>query len=436
MKTILVIGASGKSSSYLVRYFIEHQAQENWNLILTDLNVSPLLHRFKATETCQILSLDIQNNEQRQAFIQKADIVVSMVPAFMHMTVARECVEFKKHLVTASYVSEDMQKLHEQALKNGVVLMNEMGLDPGIDHMSAMQIMDEIRAQGSYITSFKSYCGGLVAPESDTNPWNYKFSWNPRNVVLAGAGGSVKYLEEGEYKYIPYHHLFSHIEKLEIEGYGAFDGYANRDSLKYIKSYGLDGIQTMFRGTLRRHGFCTAWNVFVQLGMTDDSFIIPDTKNMTRSAFLSCFIPGHGQDLRQRLKLYLSLSDTILQKLDWLGFFSDEPIELNSGTSAQILQHILEKKWVLDNSDKDMVVMLHQIEYEQGKIQSSLVVLGEDATYTAMAKTVGLPMAIFTKLLAQEKITLKGVQIPTMKEVYEPVLNELYQYGIQFQEQG
>lgn len=438
MKTIWVIGASGRSSSSLIQYLVDHQTQEDWSLLLTDIHVEALKLRYAVSDRLQIHTLDIENADQRAVYIQKADLVVSMLPAFMHKVVAQECVEHKKHLVTASYVSDEMAQLHDQAIANGVILLNEVGLDPGIDHMSAMQIMDVIRSKGGEIKSFKSYCGGLIAPESDTNPWNYKFTWNPRNVILAGSGGSVKFLENNRLKYIPYHQLFVRTETLHIDAYGSFDGYANRDSLKYVQSYGLENASTVFRGTLRRQGFCEAWNVFVQLGMTDDSFLIDVKDGFTSKDFLRCFLPESTHDLRSQIQTYLSLDKQVLDKIEWLGFFNGEPIEPKKATPAQILQSILEKKWVLESKDKDMVVMLHQIEYilngTSKKIQSSMVVLGENSIYTAMAKTVGLPVAICTKLILQGKITQKGVVIPTKEDIYHNVLDELSQYGICFTE--
>lgn len=439
MKTIWIIGAAGKSSAYLVDYLVEHRASENWKILLTDMQVSSLETRIVPNDYVELHALDIQDVDKRKKFLLRADLVVSMLPAHMHLSIAQECLAHNKHLVTASYVSPEMQQMHEEAKSKGLLFLNEVGLDPGIDHMSAMEIMDNIRKKGGEIISFKSYCGGLVAPESDNNPWNYKFTWNPRNVILAGSGGAVKYLEQNHYKYIPYHRLFSSAETLQIKEFGFFDGYANRDSLKYVSHYGLGKAKTVFRGTLRRKDFCQSWNIFVQLGMTDDSYIIESANNLTYLDFLCLFIPTSGQenpaDFLQ--KNYL-LSDKTLHKLAWLGFFEKHPIKLGKGTPAQILQYILEQKWTLEPQDKDMVVMLHQIHYQLNheikKIQSSLVVIGKDNIHTAMAKTVGLPVAICTKLILQGKINLKGVVIPTMSEIYEPVLKELQTRGVLFKE--
>jgi saccharopine dehydrogenase-like NADP-dependent oxidoreductase len=318
-----------------------------------------------------------------------------------------------------------------------------MGLDPGIDHMSAMQILDRIRSAGHELLGFESFTGGLVAPESDSNPWHYKFSWNPANVVRAGQEGPAKFIQEGKYKYIPYNRLFRRTEIIEIDKYGKFEGYANRDSLKYIEKYNLQGIPTIYRGTLRRPGFCRAWNVFVQLGATDDSYIMENTETMTHREFIDSFLYYSESDSVE-LKLYrymhIDQDSFIIEKLKWLGIFDDTPVGIKNATPAKILEHILDKKWKLEPDDKDMIVMWHKITYKEKdktyptNLTSSLVVIGENMKNTAMAKTVGLPLAIATKLVLNGEIRIKGLCIPTMKEIYEPVLKELKDHGISFVE--
>ena len=320
--------------------------------------------------------------------------------------------------------------------------MNEIGLDPGIDHMSAMKIIDEIKAKNGKMILFESFCGGLVAPESDTNLWNYKFTWAPRNVVLAGQGGAAKFIQEGKYKYIPYHKLFRRTEFLEVEGYGKFEGYANRDSLKYLESYGLDDVLTMYRGTIRRVGFSKAWNMFVQLGMTDDSYILDNSENLSYREFTNLFLPYHPTDsveIKTRLALGIEQDDIMWDKLLELDLFNPKKIiGLQNATPAQILERILNDSWTLSPHDKDMIVMYHKLGYELGgekfQIDSKMVCLGDDEIYTAMAKTVGLPVAMAAILILNEKIKTFGVQLPTKKEVYEPILNELEHYGVVFKE--
>jgi saccharopine dehydrogenase-like NADP-dependent oxidoreductase len=367
--------------------------------------------------------------------------VISLIPASLHVLVAKLCLEKKKHLLTASYVSDEMKFFHKEAKAKGLLFMNECGLDPGIDHMSAMQVMDKIKSKGGRLTSFESFTGGLIAPETDVeNPWRYKFTWNSRNVVMAGQS-TAKYLQHGSYRFIPYQQLFQRIVSVSVPGYGEYEGYANRDSLKYIGTYGLEGIQTMLRGTLRNKGFCSAWNVFVQLGCCDDTYEMENVSEMTHRDFIDAFLPAHfSKTIQQKISEQIGVSTTghEVECLRWSGLFENEKIGLSKGTPAQILEHILNKKWKLNAGDKDLIVMWHRFIYEQdGKkkeIQASLIAKGDDSNFTAMAKTVGLPLAITAKLLMQNKIQQRGVAIPVTKEIYEPVLEELKSIGIELVE--
>ncbi len=441
MRNILVLGA-GKSTSYLVDYFLEKAADEKLQLMIGDLHPETIPHRIKSHNACTVVALDSRNEKQRKEAIKAADIVVSMLPARFHYLVAEDCINFEKHLVTASYVSKEIKQLHEQAQTKGLVFMNEIGLDPGIDHMSAMQVIDRIRAKGGKMLLFESFTGGLVAPESDDNLWNYKFTWNPRNVVVAGQGGTAKFLQEGSYKYIPYHKLFRRTEFFDIEGYGRFEGYANRDSLDYREAYGLQDVLTLYRGTMRRVGFSKAWNMFVQLGMTDDSYTIENSEGMSYREFVNLFLPYSPTDsVELKLRHYLKIDqdDIMWDKLVALDLFNPEKkLPLKNATPAKALQSILEDSWTLAENDKDMIVMYHKFGFElQGKkqqIDANMVVIGETHTHTAMAKTAGLPVAIATLLILNKKITTPGVQIPISKEVYEPILNELENYGVRFKE--
>ncbi|MES1225852.1 MAG: saccharopine dehydrogenase C-terminal domain-containing protein, partial [Bacteroidota bacterium] len=274
--------------------------------------------------------------------------------------------------------------LDEEAKKAGILLLNEIGLDPGIDHMSAMQIIDRLKAKGEVITLFKSYCGGLVAPESNDNPWGYKFSWNPRNVVLAGQS-TAQYIENDAYKYIPYNRLFTQINTISVENLGNFDGYANRDSLSYRKPYGLENIPTLLRGTLRMTGYCKAWNVFVKLGLTDDSYQVEDADKLTYKEWIESYLPFGNKSTLEKLKDFMGeeMDTDVLAKLHWLGILEDAKIPMKKGSPAQLLQHLLETKWVLKPQDKDMIVMQHQFEVEnrsmpvKRRIYSTLVVKGD-----------------------------------------------------------
>ena len=441
MRKILVIG-SGKSTSSLLKYLLDKSASENLFITVGDLNLNAAKKLIGNHQNAKAILLDVFNETSRTDAIKNADIVVSMLPARFHIEVAKDCVLFGKHMVTASYVSPEMQALDKDAKTKEVVLMNEIGVDPGIDHMSAMQVLDRIRNNGGKIILFESFTGGLVAPESDTNLWNYKFTWNPRNVVTAGQGSAAKFLQEGTYKYIPYHRLFRRTEFLDVDGFGRFEVYANRDSLKYQSVYGLDHVKTLYRGTMRRVGFSRAWNIFVVLGMTDDSYTIDDSENMSYRDFINAFLtysPFDSVELKLRHALKIDQDDIVWDKLIELDIFNAEKrVGLKKATPAQILQKILMDSWTLDDNDKDMIVMYHKFGYEKdGKkyqIDANMVVLGEDQTYTAMAKTVGLPVAMATLAILNKKITTPGVQIPITKEVYEPILKELETFGVVFHE--
>ena len=441
MRKILVIG-SGKSTSYLIKYLLDKSTSENLHITIGDINIENAKKLIENHENATAITLDVFDETSRIEAIKNADIVVSMLPARFHIEVAKDCIRYKKHMVTASYISEEMQALDDDAKANELVLMNEIGVDPGIDHMSAMQVLDDIRDKGGKIILFESFTGGLVAPESDNNLWNYKFTWNPRNVVVAGQGSAAKFLQEGTYKYIPYNRLFRRTEFLEVDGFGRFEVYANRDSLKYQNVYGLDNIKTLYRGTMRRVGFSRAWNLFVLLGMTDDSYTIDDSENMSYRDFVNAFLPYSPSDsveLKLRHALKIDQDDIVWDKLVELDIFNAEKrVELKKATPAQILQKILMDSWTLEPNDKDMIVMYHKFGYElNGKkhqIDANMVTLGEDQTYTAMAKTVGLPVAIATLAILNKKITTPGVQMPITKEVYQPILEELKDFGIQFNE--
>ena len=440
MKQILVIGA-GRSSVLLIEYLLNESLKFNWLVTIADYNIE--LAEFAASnhKNSRPIFFDVNDSNQRQIEIKKADIVVSMLPSNMHLIVAKDCLEFKKDLVTASYVSNGIKQFDSQAKKNNLIFLNEIGLDPGIDHMSAMKVIDELKLKGAKLKSFKSYCGGLIHPDSDNNPWNYKFTWNPRNVILAGKGTS-KYLQLNKVQEISYESLFTKLDYVNILNEGKFEAYANRDSLSYIASYGLNEIETMYRGTLRKVGFCNSWNTFVKLGLTNDDYVINNSEKLSYKDFLSLFLPSDSKlSIKERFCKFLSIdiqSDEF-QKFEWLGIFSNKLCEIKDATPAQVLQKITEEKLSLSNEDKDMVVMQHQFDYilnnKEFKLNSSLVVYGDDQTNTAMAKTVGLPVAIAVKLILNKTIKLKGVQIPTSKEIYTPVLNELAKNGINFIEE-
>lgn len=438
MKKILVLGA-GRSSSACISYLITNAPANNWQIMVGDFSESTARERTGTAVNTQAIPFNVENTEASRAAIGKADVVISLIPANFHPLVAKLCLDEKKHLLTASYVSEEMKSFDIEAKAKGLLFLNECGLDPGIDHMSAMQVIDKIKLQGGKILSFESFTGGLIAPETDPeNPWRYKFTWNPRNVVLAGQG-TAKFLQNGKFKYIPYQQLFLRTTPINVPGFGEYEGYANRDSLKYIAAYRLEECKTVLRGTLRNKGYCNAWNVLAQLGCCDDFYAMDEIKSMTHKDYISSFLETDSAIEEMIIKRFsISPHGEEMKRLRWSGLFSDEKIGLEKGTPAQILEHILNKKWKLNSGDKDFIVMWHRFKYllngKEKEIQAWLTVTGEEETQTAMAKTVGLPLAIACKFLLQGKILDRGVVIPLQKEIYEPILNELKELGIGLKE--
>lgn len=439
MRHILIIGA-GRSSAALIQYLSKEGQKNQWEIIVVDTLLDIVQNFAKAYNNVKALQLDIFDVQAREQLVQQADVVISMLPAHLHIHIALSCLELNKPLITASYVDTEVRKLSKQIEEKGLIFLYECGLDPGIDHMSAMQMIDRILEQGGKVTSFQSFCGGLMAPESANNPWRYKFTWNPRNVVLAGKGATAQYIYKGRYKNIPHHQLFKRLTMIEIPGYGEFESYPNRDSLQYRTLYGLYDAETILRGTLRRPGFCAAWHTFVQLGLTDDSYKVRNVENMTYADFVKAYLPYSEDDLVTNFCRYVNtdISSEIMQKVRWLGILEEKPIGLKEASPAQVIQKLLESKWKAQPEDQDMVVMQHQIEYqlrgEHRKLISSLVTIGEVSGLTAMAKTVGYPLGIAVKLILENKIPQKGLLIPTIKEIYQPVLDELQMIGIKFSE--
>jgi len=436
VKKIFMIGA-GRSASSLIQYLVNEANSNDFEITVGDRDLSLVVDKIGDTPRGKAINFDVFNDSQRIEEIQKADIVISMLPASLHFKVAQDCVKYGKNLVTASYVSDEIKSLDVEAKEKGVLLLNEIGLDPGIDHMSAMKVIDEIKAKGGELKSFKSYCGGLVAPEFDTNPWKYKFTWNPRNVVLAGQG-TAQYIQDGDLKYIPYGQLFKRTDSLSVLEYGEFEAYANRDSLSYREIYNLENIPTLLRGTLRRPGYGEAWDLFIQMGLTDDSFKM-DVTGMTYKDFFVSFMDTTDLSIEAYLKVTFDTSASVFSKIEWLGFFNEQQIGLEMASPAEVLQKLLEVKWLLEKEDKDMIVMQHQFIYTlnntEHELHSSFVTLGEDQVYTGMAKTVGLPVGIATKLILNGVITGSGVKVPVNEDIYNPVLAELEKFGIEFIEE-
>jgi len=496
MKKILLFGA-GKSATVLIQYFLDNSEKENWHLRIVDSDLEMAKSKIGETSYAEAISFDINNSEERKKNIGEADIVISMLPASLHFLVAWDCVELNKNLLTASYVDEQIKELREEIEKKGLLFLCEMGLDPGIDHMSAMKMIDEIHLKGGRITSFQSHCGGLVAPESDDNPWRYKISWNPRSVVLAGKSGA-HFKEDGHEINVPYEELFVPERIIEIPEFEPLSWYPNRDSLTYASLYGLEDADTFIRTTLRYPDFMYGWKNVIELKLTDETQVYETNEKTLYHIFKEHMDKnGFGEWLEQKLHERFSQTKDMLtnlvklmeaeneakeddvelpqefmtvdekgglneieldkvknmaagilaqkmheanltlKQLFFLGL-DDDQTYINKGlcSAADILQFAIEKKLTLEADDKDMIIMLHEIQYEIGDkktgTRSLLVAIGENNIRTAMAKTVGLPLGIATKLILNGTIALKGLHIPTKKEIYEPVLKELEIHGIKF----
>ena len=432
---ILIIGA-GRSSTALINYCLDKSEALSWTITVADADPAAAAAKVGKHPRGASAWLDVTKANDRRDLISRADIVVSLLPAHLHIEVAHDCIRLKKHLVTASYVSQELYRLGDEARNRELIFMGEMGLDPGIDHMTAMQRLNAIREKGGNITAFRSFTGGLIAPESNNNPWGYKFTWNPRNVVLAGQG-TAQYLQDKKLKFLPYQRLFSTLWNVEIPGQGKFEAYANRDSLLYREQYGLDDIPTILRGTLRYPGYAAAWNALVQIGLTNADFPILDSAKITYHELMEALAPTGSGSVKDRIAGMLGVppNGEVMSRLVWLGLFTKKRIKLRDATPALILERLLLDKWKLSPKDKDLIVMQHQIDYEldgkQLRDVSNLTMKGKDAQDTAMSRLVGLPMGIFVRLISQGAIQATGVHIPTMKEVYEPVLEEMKTFGME-----
>ena len=442
MNNILVLGA-GRSATALIRYILDEANKYNWHVTVADADPQVATKKVGGHPRGMGVWLDVNKVNDRKDLINRADLVISLLPAHLHLDVAYDCVRLNKHLITASYVSKDIYKLSDEFRNKELLFMGELGLDPGIDHMSAMKTIDEIKEAGGRIIAFKSNAGGLVDLDNlKKNPWRYKFTWNPRNVVKAGQG-TAQYLEDGKFKYIPYSRLFKEYRLIEIPGFEEpFEVYANRESLLYREAYGLDDIPTLFRGTIRYRGYCDAWNALVKIGLTDGTYPIIDSDKITYHELMEAYLSEKRPGLSVKDRIAELIGERpfspVMKKLDWLGLFSKKKIGLANATPALILENLLLEKWKLESKDRDFIVMQHEFDYEKDGKQkrrfSTLVLYGKDADDTAMARLVGLPLGIFAKLVMTGKITSRGVQIPVSREAYEPVLEELKEHGVEFKE--
>lgn len=440
MHNILIVGA-GRSSSALIDYLCEAAESNNWFITVADSNLDFAKAKVKNHKNARAIWLDVSKNNDRKDHLARTDAVISLLPAHLHLEVAHDCIKFQKPFITSSYVSREMYRLGDEARDRELVFTGARGLDPGLEHIAAKKRLDDIRAMGGKVMAFRSYGGGLVAPKYlKDNPWKFKFTWNPRNLVLMGQG-TAQYLEKNKKKYIPYHRLFQSYTMIDIDGVGEFEAYANRDSLLYKDVYGLSDVPNIYRGTLRYPGFCDGWNALIQIGLTDGSYPILDSERMSFHEWMEAYLQGEsGGSVKERManKLGVSPFSKVMKQLEWLGLFSKRRIKFARATPALLLETVLLDKWSLKPNEQDFIIMHHEYDYilegERKTLVSTLQLTGENGKDTALAKVVGLPMAILLKKIMQGEITEMGMEVPMKKEVYDPILEELETYGIIFKD--
>jgi len=443
MKNILVLGA-GQSAPYMINYLLEHAEEYNWFVTVGDRDINLARKAVKRHTRGDVISFDVNDAEMRLTQIEKADVVINFLPPAFQYLLALGCISRGKHMITASYQDERMRDLENDAHRKGILILNEMGLDPGIDHMSAMSMIKEVKSRGGKIKSFKSYGSGLPAPESTKNPLKYAITWNPRNVVMAGEVGA-QYLYKGQIKILPHHEVFQRTWVVELDGVGRMEAYPNRDSLKYQSLFELHDVHTMIRGTLRYPGWSETWLQIVRLGLPNETMHIPNICSYTYRELVEMFLPLHisSANIEHRVANFLNISPTgnIMENLSWLGLFSDERVDCKGDTAAEVLEDILIKKLNLPENGRDMVAIAHEIEVDfpdQNKrgerITSTFVEYGEAGGFTAIAKTVGLPAAIAAKLILTDQLPISGCHIPTHPAVYSKVLPDLGAAGLNFKE--
>jgi saccharopine dehydrogenase (NADP+, L-glutamate forming) len=441
MKRILILGA-GRSATDFIEYILKEAQTYDWHVSLGDYDLSLACEKIAGHDRASALHVDVNNEAQLDQLIDNADAVASFLPPPFHPRIARLCLKHKAHMITASYVSDEMKVLDGDAKAAGLLFLNEMGADPGLDHMGAMRAIDDIREKGGELISFRSYAGALVAPRCNDNPWGYKFTWAPKNVICAGQGGAARYIRDGQLRYIPYHRLFNILDQVEVGGaYGKLDAYANRDSLPYRKKYGLGDIPTLVRGTLRVPGYCQSWHILVHLGLTEDSYRIPHAHTLSYADWLRAYLPaGSSKNVREAVANFMSLdsADPAIERLAWAGLFSDQKINRENATPAEILLDLFMDKWHFKKEDIDIFILadlfVYELEGKRWKQQLTLSVEGLDQQHTAISRTVGLPSGIGFKQMLNGNIAAKGVHIPVTKEIYGPILKELEEMGICFDE--
>lgn len=430
MKKVVLLGAG-----FVTRPLVHYLSEKGFEIIIATRTVSKGHKLLEGSRKGDVIKVDATDENDLERPVKVGDIIISLLPYTFHVSVARLCLKHRKDMITTSYVKEAMAELHEEARKEGLIFLNEVGLDPGIDHMSAMRIIDRIHGKGGKVLSFKSYCGGLPAPEANTNPFGYKFSWSPRGVIMAGMN-SARYLLNGREVYIPSENLFADMHTIDIEGLGTFESYPNRDSIPYIEKYGINEVKTMYRGTLRNIGWCSTWKKIVELGILKQEER-DNLDTLTWAEYVATLIPGeNGINLKKNISKFLGIGEDsdIMNRLEWVGLLSNEKIPLKKGNGIDLLTELLMDKLKYEKGERDMVVLEHRFiaDYpdHREEITSSLIDFGIPDGDTSMARTVSLPAAIAARLILEGKIESKGVLIPVIPEIYKPILDELEELNI------
>lgn len=436
MRRVCLLGA-GLVAGPLIEYLLGYDEIE---LFVADLDLERARSLVRNHPRGRVIQLDLQDRESLVRLLAQSEVVVSLVPYTFHPYVAEICLELKKNLVTASYISPAMKALDSKARERGLIFLNELGLDPGIDHMEAMRLIDEAHREGGRVLSFISYCGGLPAPEARDNPFSYKFSWSPRGVLLAGRN-EARYLLDGKEVVVPAEELFSHYRMIEVPGLGSFEGYPNRNSVSYTEIYGIPEARTMLRGTLRYPGWCLKLKKISELGLLD--ITEREWQAETYAGFIKEYLGlGDVGDLKRSLadRLKIEVDSEVIKSLDWLGLFSDRPLPSSKISPLDLLVNLMVDKLKYREGERDMTVLQHEIVIEypgkgQEKITSTLIDFGQPHGHTSMSRTVGLPVALGVKLILEGRIHRSGVLTPTLSEIYHPILDELRALGLAFREE-
>jgi len=420
----------------VARPLVRHLLDGGHELVQADLEVGRAEKMIDGHPNGRALALDFTDENAIAALVADCDLAVSLAPYVFHPKIARICIDHGKPMVTASYVAPDMAALDGAAREAGVTILNEIGVDPGIDHMSAMRVIDGVKSAGGRIESFRSYCGGLPAPEANDNPFGYKFSWAPRGVLLAGRN-DARYLMNGDVVEVPGERLFRDMHVLAIPGLGDFEAYPNRDSLGYIDIYGLEGVRTMFRGTLRNMGWCDCLFNYRRLGLLE--LQESGGEGLTRAAMMrrlaGCAV---GDDLGAAIaaKLGLPRHSLPVLNLEWLGLCEETPVGRDPVTPLDVLGDAMQRKLGFAEGERDLLAMFHEFlavhpDGRRERITSQMVAYGEPGGDSAMARTVTLPVAIAVDLILAGRITAAGVLRPISEDIYHPVLAELAGMGIE-----